>query len=111
VTFAVLLCLCSALFISTNTKTKAADNLLNLPTSKVSPDLRALIASGNSGDAGLLAPVRQLLGDASPLVRAMAVWALRQLAQPEGWAAARNHYILRETDAVVRAEWGVEEAP
>jgi epoxyqueuosine reductase len=71
----------------------------------------ALIASGNSGDAGLLAPVRQLLGDASPLVRAMAVWALRQLAQPEGWAAARNHYILRETDAVVRAEWGVEEAP
>ena len=71
----------------------------------------ALIAAGNSGDAGLLAPVRQLLGDASPLVRAMAVWALRQLAQPEAWAAARNHYILRESDAAVRAEWGVEEAP
>ena len=71
----------------------------------------ALIAAGNSGEAGLLAPVRQLLGDASPLVRAMAVWALRQLAQPEAWAAARNHYILRESDAAVRAEWGVEEAP
>jgi epoxyqueuosine reductase len=71
----------------------------------------ALIAAGNSGDAGLLAAVQPLLGDASPLVRAMAVWALRQLAQPEAWAAARNHYILRESDAAVRAEWGVEEAP
>ena len=42
VIFAVLLSLCSALFISTNTKTKAAGTLL--PTSKVSPDLRKLIA-------------------------------------------------------------------
>jgi hypothetical protein len=43
----------------------------------------------------------------------MAVWALQQLAEPEAWAAERNRYILRETDAVVRAEWGVEarEAP
>src|SRR5262245_55216246 len=46
-TFAVLLSLCSALFVFTNTKTKAAENLLNLPTSKISPDLRELIASGN----------------------------------------------------------------
>ena len=40
----------------------------------------ALIAAGNSGDVALLAPVRALLTDASPLVRAMAVWALAQLA-------------------------------
>lgn len=44
-TIAVLLSLCSALFISTNTKTQAAGTLQS--TSKVSPDLRKLIASGN----------------------------------------------------------------
>jgi epoxyqueuosine reductase len=73
----------------------------------------ALVAAGNSGDASLLPAVRRLLDDASPLVRAMAVWALQQLAAPEAWAAARNRYILREADAAVRAEWGVEgrEAP
>jgi epoxyqueuosine reductase len=71
----------------------------------------ALIAAGNSGDASLLPMIRRLLGDASPLVRAMAVWALRQLAGREGWAAARNRCILQESDAAVRAEWGVEEAP
>jgi hypothetical protein len=44
----------------------------------------------------------------------MAVWALRRLAGDEAWAAARNHYMLLETDAAVRAEWGTEapwEAP
>jgi epoxyqueuosine reductase len=74
----------------------------------------ALIAAGNSGDAGLLPAVERLLGDASPLVRAMAVWALRQLAEPQAWAAARNRYMLRETDGAVWAEWGIEarkEAP
>jgi epoxyqueuosine reductase len=74
----------------------------------------ALIAAGNSGDASLLPAVQRLLEDASPLVRAMAVWALRRLAGTESWAAARNHYILGETDRAVRAEWGVDapwEAP
>jgi epoxyqueuosine reductase len=73
----------------------------------------ALIAAGNAGDRGLLPAVERLLGDPSPLVRAMAVWALHRLAAPEAWAAARNRCILREGDAEVRAEWGVEarEAP
>ena len=48
----------------------------------------ALIAAGNSGDRSLLPAVERLLGDASPLVRAMAVWALQRLAEPEAWAAA-----------------------
>jgi epoxyqueuosine reductase len=68
----------------------------------------ALIAAGNSGDMSLLPAVERLLEDASPLVRAMAVWALRQLGGAEAWAAARNHYMLREPDAAVRGEWGVE---
>jgi epoxyqueuosine reductase len=68
----------------------------------------ALIAAGNSGDASLLPAVERLLDDASPLVRAMAAWALKQLAGKEAWASARNRYILRETDGPVRAEWGME---
>jgi epoxyqueuosine reductase len=39
-----------------------------------------LVAAGNSGDAGLLPAVRRHLGDASPLVREMAAWAVEELA-------------------------------
>ena len=45
-----------------------------------------LIAAGNSGDASLLPQVERVLDDASPLVRAMAVWALSRLA-PERLAS------------------------
>jgi len=38
-----------------------------------------LIAAGNSGDGSLAPAVEALLTDASPLVRAMAVWALHRL--------------------------------
>ena len=68
----------------------------------------ALIAAGNSGDAGLVPAVERLLDDASPLVRAMAVWALQRLAEPEAWGEARRRRVGREPDADVRAEW---EAP
>jgi epoxyqueuosine reductase len=70
----------------------------------------ALIAAGNSGDAGLAPAVERLLDDASPLVRAMAVWALRRLATPEAWSAALRRYAAREPDSAVRAEWGIEAA-
>ena len=66
----------------------------------------ALIAAGNSGDADLIPAVERLLDDASPLVRAMAVWALQQLAEPARWAAAKGRRLTREADADVRAEWG-----
>jgi epoxyqueuosine reductase len=67
----------------------------------------ALIAAGNSGDSSLLPAVERLLGDASPLVRAMAVWALQRLAEPAAWATARRRS-AHETDADVRAEWAAE---
>jgi epoxyqueuosine reductase len=38
-----------------------------------------LIAIGNSGDASLVGDVERLLDDASPPVRATAVWALSRL--------------------------------
>ncbi len=65
-----------------------------------------LIAIGNSGERALLTAVTPLLADASPLVRAMAVWALRRLADENTIAAARVHYLPRESDAAVRSEWG-----
>jgi epoxyqueuosine reductase len=70
----------------------------------------ALIAAGNSGDASLLPAVRRLLSDQSPLVRAMAVWALSRLADPATWTSARRSHAARETDPAVRAEWRAEAA-
>jgi epoxyqueuosine reductase len=65
-----------------------------------------LIAIGNSGAPGLVAVVTPLLADSSPLVRAMAVWALARLADESALAQARQRHLPRESDAAVRAEWG-----
>src|SRR5262249_36767367 len=62
-----------------------------------------LIAAGNSGDASLLSKIETLLGDASPLVRAMAVWALSKLADEDRVLALKSRQ--RETDPAVIAEW------
>jgi epoxyqueuosine reductase len=70
----------------------------------------ALIAAGNSGDASLLPEVERLLPDASPLVRAMAAWALGRLAEPEAWSRARDRHLPHETDPGVRAEWADQDA-
>src|SRR6185503_6813239 len=63
----------------------------------------ALIAAGNSGDAGLVPAVERLLDDASPLVRAMAVWALQRLAEPEAGGAAKRRRAGRDPDGEARA--------
>lgn len=67
----------------------------------------ALIAAGNSGDRGLVPAVEALLDDTSPLVRAMAVWALARLVEPDALTDARRRRATRETDADVQAEWAV----
>ena len=56
-----------------------------------------LIAIGNSGDRTLAAEAERLLADPSPLVRAMAVWALGRLG-----AGTSPH---DDEDPDVRAEW------
>jgi epoxyqueuosine reductase len=63
-----------------------------------------LIAIGNSGGANLAGAAERLLGDASPLVRGAAVWALGRLAPArlQRAAAARR---ASETDPDVIAEW------
>jgi epoxyqueuosine reductase len=63
-----------------------------------------LIAIGNSGDPGLAAEAVRLLDDPSPLIRAMAVWAVARLTP----AAVPTHAALRlegEADPDVGAEW------
>jgi epoxyqueuosine reductase len=62
-----------------------------------------LIAAGNSGDASLLPLVEMRLQDESPLVRAMAVWALARLS-PRRFDALRPAY-ANDPDPAVRSEW------
>jgi epoxyqueuosine reductase len=61
-----------------------------------------LIAAGNSGDVALVPHVKALLQDPSELVRAMAVWALRQLTDA---TSARDAHLAVEKDENVRQEW------
>lgn len=63
-----------------------------------------LIAIGNSGRPDLAASAETLVADASPLVRAMAAWALGRLvpALARQLAASR---LADEPDAGVRSEW------
>jgi len=64
-----------------------------------------LIAIGNSGEPELAGVAEERLADPSPLVRAMAVWALGRLRGPAALAAlARDHRPL-EQDAAVLQEW------
>lgn len=62
-----------------------------------------LISAGNSGDAGLAKRCRELLDDASPLVRGAAVWALSRLVSRSELLELAGG--IRETDASVREEW------
>jgi len=70
----------------------------------------ALIAAGNSGDAGLIAPVMDLLDDDDPVVRGAAVWALGRL-DPARVAEERSTRAASETDPQVIAEWQLADAP
>lgn len=63
-----------------------------------------LVAVGNSGDQRHLARINAFLDAPDPLIRGMAVWALKQLAPDE--AAAKMPLALEhEADPEVRAEW------
>ncbi len=63
-----------------------------------------LIAIGNSGDPSLLASVQARLGDASPIIRATAVWAFSRLDSAL-FATEKARLKSAETDTVVIEEW------
>jgi epoxyqueuosine reductase len=52
----------------------------------------------------LIGLVEERLADSSPLVRAMAVWALRRLAGRDALAAYEQHR-RAERDPAIVAEW------
>ncbi len=62
-----------------------------------------LIAIGNAGSEDLAPEATRLISDPSPLVRAMAVWALARLSK--AFPALRVQHRPRESDADVLAEW------
>ncbi|MGX9117803.1 tRNA epoxyqueuosine(34) reductase QueG [Mesorhizobium sp. BHbsci] len=64
-----------------------------------------LIAAGNSGDSSLGNAVRALLGDASPLVRGAAVWALSRLVPETEFAKRATAAMKAESDEAVQREW------
>lgn len=64
-----------------------------------------LIAAGNSGDSSLGNAVRALLGDASPLVRGAAVWALSRLVPETEFAKCATAAMKAESDEAVHREW------
>lgn len=71
----------------------------------------ACIAAGNSGDTTLAPTLAGLLGDAAPLVRGMAVWALARLLPAGAVAALRARYEPDERDADVLDEWARISSP
>jgi epoxyqueuosine reductase len=70
-----------------------------------------LVALGNSGNGVLATTAERLLDDPSPLVRAMAVWALARLLPWESFDVLRARRLEREMDAAVLEEWQAEVAP
>lgn len=63
-----------------------------------------LIAIGNSGESALARFIEPLCTDTSPLVRAMAVWALSRIGQ-DRVERQRTALMPQETDPDVRREW------
>ncbi len=64
-----------------------------------------LIAIGNSGDSTMVPAVEQRLEDTSPLVRAMAVWALGLLTGVEDFQVHLQRHQAAEADPDVVREW------
>jgi epoxyqueuosine reductase len=67
-----------------------------------------LIAVGNSGDTALLPLARARLGDADPLIRGAAVWAVRRLVPAQEARRLALDFLSREADTTVRSEWTAE---
>jgi epoxyqueuosine reductase len=64
-----------------------------------------MIAIGNSGDQSLASVAEERLGDVSPLVRAMSVWALANLLDEASFRTLAELHAASESDPDVRAEW------
>jgi epoxyqueuosine reductase len=64
-----------------------------------------LCAIGNSGDAALARAALARLDDVSPLVRGMAVWALRRLLDADAFERLKSERAGCESEPGVKEEW------
>ena len=64
-----------------------------------------LIAIGNSENKSHIPLLISKLDEPSPYIRAMAVWALKELSSTREFNDYKNQYIARENDADVQKEW------
>ncbi len=69
------------------------------------------IALGNSADPAVVPVLDQLLDDAAPLVRGMAVWALGRLLGPLELGRRATGRLATEADPDVVAEWAAAMGP
>jgi len=69
-----------------------------------------LLACGNSGDESMITEILPFLRADSPLMRGMAIWALKQLMQPDHFSQLRQQWEGREQDGQVRQEWTIVSA-
>ena len=60
---------------------------------------------GNAADPASAPVAERLLGDRSPLVRAMAVWALSRILDGSRFETLRERNLPTESDPDVREEW------
>ncbi len=68
-----------------------------------------LIATGNSGDSSVatINKIISLINDPAAIVRAMAIWALKQLLPNQQFIKLKDKYMARENDYDVKAEWHI----
>lgn len=64
-----------------------------------------LIAMGNSDDQEFIPLLISKLEEASPHIRAMAVWALKELCSEDQFAAFKKAHAQKERDDDVKNEW------
>ena len=62
-------------------------------------------AIGNSGEVTLAPIAEHLIGDSSPLVRGMAIWAARRLLDAEAFQRLKSARLPREGEPSVAEEW------
>jgi epoxyqueuosine reductase len=64
-----------------------------------------LVAVGNSNNQIFVKDIIPLLEDSSELVRAMAIWALRELSTKNDFEIQKSIYFSSEVDIEVKNEW------
>lgn len=66
-----------------------------------------LIAIGNSAQVKHIPVLKKKLLEKSPYIRAMAIWALKELCSEEMFLKIKDKHLFKETDIAVKREWQI----